>query len=292
MNILTFDIEEWYIEKAYYGGREFKYRQFDKAFNKLLDVLDYYGVKATFFCVGQLAVEFPDVVKTIAAKGHEIGCHSNTHIWLEKMTEEGLRQDTTEALKALQDVSGQKVTSYRAPAFSITPQNKWAVNVLSECGIESDSSIYPTNRDFGGYKGFPQDSPCIISHKGATLKEYPISLTTIFGKQMAYSGGGYFRILPYGFVKRTMRQREYNICYFHLNDLIVEKKKFQSRSEYERYYKKSGTLKNRLIRYVKYNIGKGNAYKNLCKLIKGHSLVSVSAADGLIDWKRVATIEL
>lgn len=292
MNILTFDIEEWYVEKAYRGGREFKYKQFDETFGKLLDVLDCYGIKATFFCVGQLAVEFPDVVKTIAAKGHEIGCHSNTHIWLDKKTEEGLRQDTMEALKALQDVSGQKVTSYRAPAFSITPHNKWAVEVLSYCGIESDSSIFPTNRDFGGYKGFPQDTPCIISHGGATLKEYPISLTTICGKQMAYSGGGYFRLLPYWLVKRTIQQRDYNICYFHLNDLIVEKKKFQSKAEYEKYYKKPGTFKNRLVRYVKGNVGTGDAYKKLCKLIKEHSLISLSAADGFIDWKRVATIEL
>ena len=180
MNILSFDIEEWYLEKILHGGRSYKYQQYGETFAKMMDELDRRGIKATFFCVGQLAKEFPEVVKTIAMRGHEVGCHSNVHTWLNKMVEATLRIDTEEAIKALEDVSGQKVVSYRAPAFSITQENKWAINVLAECGIENDASIFPTSRDFGGYKGFPQDTPCIISHEGATLKEYPICLTSVF----------------------------------------------------------------------------------------------------------------
>ena len=108
MNILTFDIEEWYVEKAYGGGRVFKYQQFDEVFARMLDLLDSIDIKATFFCVGQLAVEFPDVIRSIVARGHEIGCHSNIHTWLDKMDEKMLRDDTTEALQVLQDVSGQR----------------------------------------------------------------------------------------------------------------------------------------------------------------------------------------
>ena len=292
MNILTFDIEEWYLEKEFLGNRVDSYRKYDETFHKMLDELDRLEIKATFFCVGQLALQFPKVIKAIAANGHEIGCHSNRHTWLDKMDEQTLYSDTSEALKALEDVSGQKVTSYRAPAFSITSHNKWAVNVLSDCGIESDASIYPTNRDLGGYKGFPQDVPCIVSHEGATLKEYPVCLTAIMGKQMAYSGGGYFRVLPCWLVNRTMRQRDYNICYFHLNDLIVEKKKFQSRDEYERYYKKPGTLKNRLVRFVKSNIGTGDAWNKLCRLLSEHQFVSLREADQQIDWEKVNTVKL
>ena len=213
MNILTFDIEEWYLEKILHGGRAFRYQIYDETFAKMMDELDKHGIKATFFCVGKLATDFPDVIRRISKAGHEIGCHSNEHTWLNKMDETMLRRDTTEAIKALEDVSGQKVVSYRAPAFSITHENKWAVNVLADCGIETDATIFPTNRDFGGYKGFPQDTPCIISHEGAMLKEYPISLTTILGKTTAYSGGGYFRLLPFWLVNRVMSKRDYNICY-------------------------------------------------------------------------------
>lgn len=292
MNILTFDIEEWYLEKVLRGGRAFKYRQYDEILAKVLDELDIYGIKATFFCVGRLATDFPDIVKVIAARGHEIGCHSNEHTWLNRMTAGELRNDTAEAIKALEDASGQKVVSYRAPAFSIMTGNKWAVNVLVECGIENDASIFPTDRDFGGYIGFPQDTPCIVNCQGAVLKEYPISLMSVLGKRLAYSGGGYFRMLPYWLVARAMEKRNYNICYFHLNDLLKQKIAFKSRAEYEEYFKEPGTLKNRLLRYCKSNIGNADAYAKMRKLLSTNDFVSISKADRLIDWTAANVIQL
>lgn len=292
MNILTFDIEEWYLEKILHGGRTFKYQAYDEAFARVLDELDRLGIKATFFCVGKLATDFPQVVREIAKRGHEVGCHSNEHTWLNKMSEKTIRKDTSEALTILEDVSGQEVISYRAPAFSITPDNKWAVNVLAECGIKNDASIFPTTRDFGGYKGFPQDTPCIISHEGASLKEFPISLTSILGKTMAYSGGGYFRLLPYWLIDRTMTKRDYNICYFHLADLIRNKGRMMSKAEYEDYFKEPGTLKNRLLRYAKSNVGTGDAFGKLQRLLSEHLFVSIQEADKEIDWEKTKKIIL
>ena len=292
MNILTFDIEEWYLEKILHDGRAFRYQQFDETLAKVLDELDRLNLKATCFCLGKLATEFPQVVREIARRGHEVGCHSNEHVWLNKMTEEQLRRDTSDSIKALEDVSGQKVVSFRAPAFSITQQNKWAVNVLADCGIENDASIFPTNREFGGYTGFPQDTPCIISHEGATLKEYPICLTSILGKTMAYSGGGFFRLLPYWLVSKTMKRRDYNICYFHLNDLIHYRFEFKSRAEYEKNFMEPGTLKNRAVRYVKMNLGKGDAYGKFQKLLSAHEFVNIHEADRMIEWDKLNTITL
>lgn len=292
MNILTFDIEEWYIEKAFRGGRMYKYQQFDDVLSKVIDELERLDIKATFFCVGQLAVEFPNVIKAIVSKGHEVGCHSNIHTWLDKMTPEELRDDTTEALKALEDVSGQKVVSYRAPAFSITPKNKWTVNILADCGIENDASIFPTNRDFGGYKDFPQDTPCIISYEGATLKEYPICLTSILGKQIAYSGGGYFRLIPYWIINRTIKKRSYNICYFHIADLIEERGTIYSKAEYEEVFKEPGTLYNRILRYLKGNVGRGESYNKLVALLSENDFVNIKEATSKIDWTRTNVVSL
>lgn len=292
MNILTFDIEEWYIEKAFRGGRASKYKQFDEAFNRVIDLLAEHGIRATFFCVGQLAVEFPDIVKRVVAEGHEVGCHSNVHTWVDKMDEKGFRNDTLNALKALEDVSGKKVNSYRAPAFSITPNNKWAVEVLAECGIENDASIFPTCRDFGGYKGFPQDTPCIIEHNGLSLKEYPVCLTTVLGKAIAFSGGGYFRILPYWKVSRTIKNRDYNIFYFHLADLITEKRTMMSKTEYEEYFMEPGTIKNRVMRYIKSNVGKGDAFVRLKMLLNESRFVCIQEADSMVCWDSVKTIIL
>ncbi len=290
MNILSFDIEEWYLEKKLHGGRSFKYQQFDETLIKVLDDLERLSIKATFFCVGELAVEYPQVVRYIAARGHEIGCHSNEHTWLNKMTESQLKNDTAIAIKSLEDISGQKVVSYRAPAFSITQENKWAIDILAECGIENDASIFPTSRDFGGYKGFPQDTPCLIRYNGWTLKEYPICITTLFGKKMAYSGGGYFRLLPYWLVSKTIKNTDYNICYFHLADLISEKKRMMTKSEYEDYFKEPGSLKNRIMRYLKSNVGTGDAYQKLVKLLSGHQFSSIRDCD--FNWKNAKIIDL
>lgn len=290
MNIISFDIEEWYLEKILHGGRAFRYQQFDDTFAKVLDELDRRGIKATFFCVGRLATDFPNVVREIAARGHEVGCHSNEHTWLNKMSETQLREDTMYAVKALEDIVGRKVVSYRAPAFSITRDNKWAVNVLAECGLINDASIFPTNRDFGGYKGFPQDTPCIIKHEGAELREFPVSLTSILGKTIAYSGGGYFRLLPFWLVSKTIKRRDYNICYFHLNDLINTRIAFMSKAEYEEYFKEPGTLKNRVERYVKSNIGTGDAYGKMIRLLDAFPFTSIQNSE--IDWNNANTIEL
>ena len=292
MNLLTFDIEEWNTEKYYGQDRPFKYQQFDEMLGLILDELEKHDFRATFFCVGRLALDFPDVIRKIAAKGHEVGCHSNIHTWLDKMTPEELKNDTTEALKALEDVSGQRVVSYRAPAFSITPKNKWAVSILAECGIKNDASIFPTDRDFGGYKGFPQDTPCIISHEGATLKEFPICLTSIMGKTFAYSGGGYFRSIPYWLISRIMHHRDYNICYFHLSDLIHNKHKMLSKAAYENYFKEPGTFKNRLIRYIKSSAGRGDVYGKLVKLLSDKSFVNIEKANNAIDWNKMNIINL
>ncbi len=290
MNILTFDIEEWYFEKRHHGGRGFRYKQLDEMFGQLLSALEEKNIKATFFCVGILATAFPIVIRQIIEHGQEVGCHSHEHTWLSKMTEEELFKDTTDAIKALEDVAGKKIVSYRAPAFTITPDNKWAINVLAECGIENDSSVYPASRAFGGYKSFPQDTPCVICHEGATIREFPISLTTILGKTMAYSGGGYFRMFPYWLALRTMMHRDYNICYFHLNDLINQKMPLKGKAEYEEFYKEPGTLKNRLVRYAKTNIGTGDAYNKLLKLINDFSFMNIR--DCGFDWEQARVIEL
>lgn len=286
MNILTFDIEEWFLEFRG-ANRAFQYDKLDYTLKKLLDDLDSVDIKATFFCVGQLAKLFPSVVRLISNHGHEVGCHSNIHTWLNKMDEQTLRADTMDALKALEDVLGEKVVSYRAPAFSVTENNKWAVNVLADCGIENDASIFPTTRDFGGFPSFPKDVPCTITYQGSSLKEYPIGLASFLGKQIAYSGGGYFRLLPYWFVSNSINKRNYNICYFHLADLIKEEQKMMSKEKYEAYFKEPGTLKKRSIRYIKSNIGMGNIYNKLNRLINEFEFINIRQADGMIEWNNI-----
>lgn len=288
MNILTFDIEEWYLEKELFGDRKAMYPVYEQKLDDVLDLLEKHNVRATFFCVGMLAKLFPEVVKKIASRGHEIGCHSNRHTWLTTMDETVLRADTADAIHALEDVVGQKVVSYRAPAFSISDKNKWAFDVLAECGIKNDASVFPSVRDFGGYPSFPYDTPCVIKHNGITLHEYPVPMTSLLGRRVPFSGGGYIRVLPYRFVRRTMQRRDYSICYFHLKDLMDERVGLLSKADYEDYFHEKGTLKNRLSRYVKDNISGGDAFKTLCHLMADFILTGIPC----IQDKRLPIVEL
>lgn len=292
MNILTFDIEEWFLEKAYFGDKQSKYAEYDRLLEELLEELSKQGHKGTFFCVGKLATDFPQVVRKIADAGHEIGCHSNTHQWLNKMTFEQAMEDTHSAVDALQQCIGQKVKSYRAPAFSIGSNNKWAFEILASNGITCDASVFPASRDFGGFPEFAKMEPTVVKYNGIEIHEFPIVTTKVLGKQIAYSGGGYFRFFPYGFIEKEMKKAPYSMTYFHLGDLLPVASGVMSREEYERYFAEPGTLKARYSRYLKFNVGVKKSKKKLFRLLDDWSFCNVFEADRTIDWSNAEVITI
>ena len=120
-----------------------------------------------------------------------------------KGKEADFREDTHHAIRALEETAGKKILSFRAPAFSIGESNKWAIEILASEGIVNDASIFPGIRDFGGFPSFSLQDPCIIERNNQQLIEFPIPLVKmpITGKEIAYSGGGYFRLLPLSFIR-------------------------------------------------------------------------------------------
>ena len=291
MNILTFDIEEWYLEQQH-GGQAGKYAEYDRYLNAILDKLDERGFKATFFCVGEMGKSFPEVIRKIQQRGHEIGCHSNIHTWLNKMSEAECREDTHCAVDSLEQCIGEKVKSYRAPAFSIGENNKWTFEILAENGIERDASIFPAARDFGGFPHFGQKTPCVVEYNGIRMKEFPICTTKVCGKDMAYTGGGYFRFFPLSFVRKEMKKSEYAMCYFHIGDLVPESEGVMSKETYEAYFKEKGSLNARYMRYLKSNLGKKNAFGKMMKLIDEMEFVGLQQAEERIDWETVPVAQL
>ncbi len=286
MNILTFDIEEWCLYK-----RE-KHAEFDYYLESILNKLDERKLKATFFCVGEMGRLYSEVIRKIQQRGHEIGCHSNIHTWLNKMTETECREDTHCAVDSLEQCIGEKVKSYRAPAFSIGEKNKWAFEILAENGIVRDASIFPAARDFGGFPRFGQKTPCVVEYNGLRIKEFPICTAKVLGKEMAYSGGGYFRFFPLGFVEKQMKNSPYAMCYFHIGDLIPESHGVMSKEAYEAYFKEPGTLKARYMRYLKSNFGKKNAFHKMMRLIDEMVFVNLQQADESIDWAVASIVTL
>ena len=292
MNILSFDIEEWFIKKAYFGGHSGHYDSFDRYLGEILDILDERQFQATFFVVGMMGKEFPEVVKRIQEHGHEIGCHSNLHTWLNKMSREELLEDTKQAIDNLEQCIGVKVKSYRAPAFTIGNANKWAFDVLATCGIESDASIFPASSAFGGFPDFGYQQPVLIETPSGIIKEYPIVMANLMGKKVAFSGGTYFRVFPLWFVNRQMNRKDYNICYFHIGDLIPSSRRFMSRKEYEEYFKEPGTLINRCKRHLKSNLRSKTAFERMSRMIITHEFLSIAQAQDMIDWENCPVLKI
>jgi polysaccharide deacetylase family protein (PEP-CTERM system associated) len=170
---------------------------------KILHLLDKYGVKGTFFIVGWTAERFPGMVKAIAARGHEIGCHSYWHQKIYNLTPEEFRQDTKKAKDILEEISGRSVFGYRAPTYSITKKSLWALDILQELGFKWDSSIFPVHHDNYGIPNAPRFEYKLPEHD---LKEYPISTALFLGRKIPVAGGGYFRIFPYWFIKIALQK--------------------------------------------------------------------------------------
>lgn len=239
-----------------------------------------------------MATDFPHVVRLIHSRGHEVGCHSFMHTWLNAMSEDDVYQDTVNSVDALEQCIGQKVKSYRAPAFSIGEDNKWVFEILARCGITRDASVYPAKRDFGGFQNFNSKTPVITSYNGSIIKEFPISIIKRWGHELAYSGGGYFRFFPLSIIKSEMEKTDYAMTYFHIRDLNPEEDGMMSPADFEKYYKIPGTLKNRIIRYVKFNLGKKGAFKKMVKLIQSENFVNLEQADQIIDWENSPCVVL
>lgn len=292
MKIITFDIEEWYLRQEKYGSEKSKYLKLDGTLKTILDLLERRNIKATFFCLGGMARDFPEVVMSIKQHGHEIGCHSNEHRWLNKMSINDVKEDTRISIDILEQCVGQKIKSYRAPAFSIGESNKWAFEILVENGIENDASIFPLNRDFGGFPSFDYKEPVSINYKGNIIHEFPVCTTYFMGKELVYSGGGYFRFFPLWFIQKELKKTNYAMTYFHLGDLIPESSGVMTREAYEAYFNEPGTLKARYMRHLKYNFGKKNSFSKLVDLIKTNDFINIKDANKQINWSERPIVEL
>lgn len=222
MNILTFDLEDWFhILDFDETARPEQWENFESRIEKntdrVLKLLSKFNQRATFFCLGWVAQKYPELIREIAKK-HEIACHSMNHQLLPNQTEEEFIDDLKMSLSILENIIQKKVTIYRAPGFSLGIKHIYVLRELSKLNITIDCSVFPVKRNHGGIDGFPFHSPCRLVGDGFDLIEFPLNTTSIFGKQIIFSGGGYFRLLPYFFIKARMKNADYVMTYFHPRD--------------------------------------------------------------------------
>lgn len=279
MNILTFDIEEWYHFDIY--SPEDKWLSYPPRIGlflpKILDLLDEKGIRSTFFCLGWIARTYPGVLKQIHERGHEIACHTDKHLFVNRMTPEFFRRDLKCALASIEDVIGEKVRSFRAPAFSIDEQTGWAFEILAENGIETDCSIFPTTRSFGGFPSFGKAEPCWIDYRGVRIQEFPIHTASILGKEMVYCGGGYFRLFPYWLIRHFLRKADYAMTYFHMRDFDYAQPRFGYLSP---------------MRKFKSYYGLKRSYCKFLRLLNDFEWVGVRNAISEINWDDTRVVPL
>lgn len=200
VNAFTVDVEDYYqvsafdryIPRSSWGSQESRVAS---STLRILDLLDQAEVKGTFFVLGWVADQHPDLVREIQRRGHEIASHSYWHRLVYEQSPEEFRQDLMRSREVLQQITGQAITAYRAPSFSITAKSMWALEILAEEGFRVDSSIFPIRHDRYGVPG-AQDKIHTIKTSAGTLIEFPPSVFKLGRTRLPISGGGYFRLYP------------------------------------------------------------------------------------------------
>lgn len=279
MNILSFDIEEWFhcdfiTEDQQWDKFEVRIH---KNTDRILDSMDKYDKKGTFFILGWIAKQYPEVVHKIQQQGHEIGCHSMWHELVHRFNKEQFKKDTTEALHYIENVTGEKVKLYRAPAFSITEQTPWAIETLLELGFEYDASIFPATHDYGGFPGFGIPQPVRLEYKGMIIKEFPMNIYDLWGRNLVFSGGGFFRLFPYPLIKKWTKKSDYVMTYFHPRDFDADQPVLQH-LPWNRKFKS----------YV----GVKTAHAKFEKFLRDFDGISIKEASKQIDWDKTRKIPI
>ena len=209
-HILSFDVEEYFqVQAAAEGGvcvEDWPDHtcRLAEPIDRILALLTEHETTATFFVLGWVARNEPEVVRQIAAAGHEIASHGMNHRMLGEMTPEEFRADLTDSRKLLEDLSGQGIIGYRAPTFSITRETAWALDVLAAEGFGYDSSIFPVRHDRDGIPGAPRWMHRAKGPGGGEVVEIPPLTARWLGMNVPVGGGGYLRLLPRGMVRRAI----------------------------------------------------------------------------------------
>ncbi len=222
-NALSVDVEDWFhvgafertIDRADWVDLT---HRVERNTDAVLALFAEAGVRATFFTLGWVAEYYPALIRRIAEAGHEVASHGYDHARVFSLSPQAFRADLRRSRALLQDAGGQPVLGYRAPSFSIDRRTPWAHEILAEEGYLYSSSVAPIRHDHYGWPQSPRFGWKPVA--GAPLLELPVTTAEFLGRRLAAGGGGFFRLLPYGFSRWAIRQvnardQRPAIIYFH-----------------------------------------------------------------------------
>lgn len=299
MNILTFDVEEWFHLLDFDATRtetewgNYEVRIHDNV-DRILDILDCTNTKATFFIIGWVAKTYPEVVKKIAAK-YQIGTHTMNHQLVWQQTPEQFREDVESSIKLLQDTTGQPIECFRAPGFSIRESEPWAFDILNELGIKYDCSVFPAHHAHGGMANYGEAVPSMIRHNGIEMKEFPVTTKELMGKSVIFSGGGYFRLVPYWLLHKWSREAaERQVVPMKIGEDISRKTGYLLSYIHPRDLDGGQPMLEGLplARKFKSYVGLKGAPEKLRQYLKDFKFSDVATAAAEIDWGKVPVVDL
>lgn len=282
MKILTFDIEDWFhildhgTTKSVDQWNGFTSRV-EAGTDRILDLLETKKTKATFFILGWIAEKCPAVVEKISNAGYEIGTHSYAHQLAYEQTRGEFREDLRKSISIIGDITGNAPTLYRAPGFSLCKESLWVFEELVEAGIEIDCSVFPAQRAHGGLSEYKEGKPGRVETEKGVVNCFPMSVDTFMGKEMVLTGGGYFRLFPYIFIKNALRKSNYNMTYFHPRDFDADQPLIPGLS---------------LPRRFKSYVGLKTAFSKLEKMIGEFSFSDIRSFEKEVDWSSTALYKL
>lgn len=246
-NVFTIDTEDWFhanYEDELFENSAEVHSTVEQNTEIYLEHFAKHSIKSTFFILGFVAEQHPDLVRKIVAEGHEVASHGYAHRLVYKQTPDEFRSDIRRSKQLIEGITGIPILGYRAPSWSITEQSLWALSILEEEGFKYDSSIFPFANFLYGIQGAPRfPFPASIYNENAKhMVEIPPSTARIFGVNIPFSGGFYFRVLPYWMIHlfgdNLNREGNSGVFYLHPREIDPQQPrlKLQLRDSLIHYY--------------------------------------------------------
>ena len=260
LNAMTVDVEDYFQVQAFAGC--VKREDWDSLpchveanTDRLLAQFAEANIAATFFTLGWVAARYPALIRRIVDAGHELASHGHGHQLVHHLSPAEFREDLQRAKGTLENVGGVTVKGYRAPTFSIGPQNPWAFDVLAETGHLYSSSVYPVRHDLYGAPDAPRFAHRIAS---GSLLEIPLTTLRLGSHNFPIAGGGYFRLVPYSVFKAALKrfnasEKRAGIFYFHPWEIDADQPRISGASRLAkfRHYVNIGAVPGRLDKLLR-----------------------------------------
>lgn len=177
----------------------------ERSVDRLLQLFDETCVHATFFCLGWMAERMPHLIRRCRRAGHEIGSHGYGHVLAYRVGRKAFREDIMRSKSILEDITGEQVSGFRSPGFSVKQDNRWVFDVIAEAGFKYDASVFPACHGHGGIPG-AAPGPHLIRTAHGELTEIPVSTVRMLGRQTCFFGGGYLRLAPLWLIRLGIKR--------------------------------------------------------------------------------------